>query len=81
MLSNKFITSSAILLIAVFLTSTINANNIRNLNSVGWNDPFCSTWNVDGSCCLKCSYRSYMDKSGRCQAVSNYCKTWDEKNG
>ena len=75
-MSKKKLTSiPSVILILAFLSSTLNAENIR-LQS-GWNDPNCSLWNNDGSRCLKCAFRSVMDKNGRCQIVSDRCKTWD----
>ena len=79
MFKKKLASISSVLLILAFLSSTLNAENIR-LQS-GWNDPNCGLWNNDGSCCLKCAARSVMDKNGRCQPVSDKCNTWDEKTG
>lgn len=53
------------------LLGSATANNIR------WSDPYCNTFSADGTCCLKCSYRSVMDAQGRCQLVSDQCRTWD----
>ncbi len=56
------------------LLGSATAANIRNLN---WNDPYCNTFSADGKNCLKCSFRSVMDSNGRCQPVSDQCRTWN----
>ncbi len=64
------------------LMAGVSAGNLRNTNkAVAYSDPYCNTFSADGLCCLKCSYHYYMDSNGRCQAVSDWCKTWDDKTG
>lgn len=66
------------ILILVLLVAAASSTSIRNLL---WDDPYCNTFSPDGSCCLKCSYHYFMDKHGKCQPVSDWCKTWDDKTG
>ena len=57
----------------------VSANNLRTRGA--YSDPYCNTFNSDGSCCLKCSYHYYMSPQGVCKPVSDWCKTWDDKTG
>ncbi len=54
-----------------------------NLQGPTWAelDPYCNTFNTEGTKCLKCSYHYFMGSNGKCQAVSDWCKTWDDKTG
>jgi hypothetical protein len=73
----KLINKSAFIILLVFFAG-VSAGHIRTLL---WDDPLCNTFSPDGSCCLKCSHHAYMDKWGKCQPVSDWCKTWDNKTG
>lgn len=66
--------------LAVFLViiACVSSANIRSLL---WDDPFCNTFSPDGTSCLKCSYHYWKDKFGKCNAVSDMCKTWNETDG
>jgi len=55
--------------------------NAGNLKGGKWADPYCNTFSADGTVCLKCSYHYWQDSDGACQPVSDWCKTWDDKNG
>jgi hypothetical protein len=41
----------------------------------------CKSYSKDGTKCLLCSDRFYMDQSGICQPVSSNCKTYNSTNG
>lgn len=41
----------------------------------------CKSYSKDGTTCVLCSDRFYMDGSGICQPVSSACKTYDPSNG
>lgn len=77
MTTNKLISKSAFILV-VLLIAGVSSANIRVLL---WDDPWCNTFSSDGTCCLKCSDHCYMDKCGKCQPVSDFCKTWDNCTG
>ena len=66
------------LVVLGMMMATVSADNLRDAK---WGDPFCSVWNQDGSCCLKCSDHYYADCNGVCQPVSDFCKEWDDKTG
>ncbi len=65
-------------LLALLLMASVSSASIRTLL---WDDPYCNTFSPDGSCCLKCSFRCFMNKNDKCQPVSDWCKTWNEKTG
>ncbi len=77
MIQQKPITKSAFIFFVVLMAG-VSAGHIRALL---WDDPYCNTFSKDGKCCVKCSYHYWMDKWGRCQPVSDWCKTWNDKNG
>lgn len=70
--------SKTLLVVFIVLIAGVSASNIRSLL---WDDPFCNTFSSDGTSCLKCSSHYWMDKYGKCIAVSDMCKTWNEITG
>jgi hypothetical protein len=72
MTTQKLISKSALILL-VLLVAGVSAGHIRTLL---WDDPYCNTFSADGTCCLKCSFHYWMDRYGRCNPVSDWCKTW-----
>lgn len=73
---------SSIIMMGLLLAG-VNAGNLRapHTGTGAYSDPYCNTFNDDGSCCLKCSYHYYMNANGACTAISDWCKTWDDKTG
>ncbi len=65
------------------LMAGVTAGNLRSTvkGTGAYSDPFCNTFSADGSCCIKCSHHYFMNQHGACTAVSDWCKTWDEKTG
>ena len=74
----KLISKQAFVLVVLLLVSMASSAHIRTLL---WDDPYCSQFSADGSRCITCSYRYWMDYRGKCQKVSDWCKTWDNSNG
>ena len=77
MSKSNLILKSALIVVAVMVAGVATAN----IRTLAWDDPFCSSFSADGTCCLKCSYHYFMDKNGKCCPVSDQCKTWDDKTG
>lgn len=72
MTSQKLISKSMFILV-VFLIAGVTSTD-KCEESEKYKDKWCHKFNSDGTCCLICSHRSYMDKFGKCHPVSDNCK-------
>lgn len=77
-MSQHPLTKKSSLIFFALMMATASADNLRDTQ---WSDPYCSVWNSDGTCCLKCSHHYYADSKGVCQPVSDFCETWNEDTG
>lgn len=41
-------------------------------------DVGCGEWDWDNKRCLKCSYRYFLNREGKCEQVSDLCNTFDD---
>lgn len=77
MAGSKLMSKSTLILVVIMIAGVSSAG-IRTLL---WDDPWCHKFCSDGTCCLECSFRCYMDKYGKCHPVSDFCNTWDNCTG
>ena len=77
-MTKNLLISTSSLIMFVILIAGVTSGNIR---TALWSDPLCHKFSTDGSYCLECSFRAFMDDNSVCQQVSDWCNTWNEKTG
>lgn len=73
MIRNGLMSKSTFILV-VFLIAAVTATEMGKKHHKPWSDKWCHKFNHDGTLCLECSYRCYMNKYGKCHPVSDDCK-------